>query len=262
MSLFDNQFNTDLPTGVNLASDLDDIIKLSTKRSLDERYMLEHFSLNSGGSDTGDEDAQGRHKAGLVGCLGYGTEAERQALPSDPPSGIGSIFYETDTGLVKVYLTGGWVTWQFGVGTLYATAAEIETGTEDNKAISPLTLRQADTEFVLLPTPITILGTVDLDPDLDQAGIDITNLTALHCKVEGQAVGGTFSQFNASLPDGTASGTLTEIFYYQLAGTDILKRRDIVVIPVNRITESVTFSKTGSVLDFELFAVTQRTYAE
>jgi microcystin-dependent protein len=118
MSAFNEDFQTDTPTGQSIASDIDIFINAQTKEALDERYSLEHNSLEDGGNDTSFDNAQGRHVAGMVGCLGVGTSVQRDALTTaERPPGIGAIWENTDNGYLERYTSSGWVQWTAG-GTI------------------------------------------------------------------------------------------------------------------------------------------------
>jgi hypothetical protein len=271
MSTFIEDFQTDDPDGQSIASDIDVFINAQTKQAINERLNLEHFDLEDAGNDTTDEDAQGRHKAGYVGAWGKGTAAEMRLVLT---AGIGSFWEITtvDAGeteapvgtMFRFEVGTGWTNSSFGQGAQYATPAEIETDPPADKAISALTLRQADTEFVALTTPITSIGTVTIATDLDQAGVDVTNIRALHVYFRLTAVIAVASNMSATYPDGTANGTSREIARVVLTGTATYVESGFDrVIPVNRITETVTFAEVGGVpLGFEVYGVTQRTYAE
>jgi hypothetical protein len=105
MAAFTNSFATDNPVGTSLANQLDAFIRTDTKAALDERFSLEHYSLETGVNDDEAQGGQGRHIPGKVGCLFYGTLAQIQAL-SNP--GVGSIAYATDQNNFYFLNTGGW----------------------------------------------------------------------------------------------------------------------------------------------------------
>lgn len=114
MAVFTNTFTTG-PQGTDLASNLDVAVRDETKNALEERYAQEHISLRSaeaGATTLGEANAQGRHKAGIVGCLGSGTTAAKNALSG---MGTGAIFFDTDENALYRYEIGtGWVLVEIG----------------------------------------------------------------------------------------------------------------------------------------------------
>ena len=104
MGTFANEFNTDKPVGSDQANTLDTIIEAKVKKSLAERYELEHVALNSGESTATDKTsaiAQGRHVPGLVGVLFTGTQAELDTFKTTALAangiGKGALALVTDT---------------------------------------------------------------------------------------------------------------------------------------------------------------------
>lgn len=106
MSAFLNPFSLTAPAGTDPANNIDGYILDGVKKALDERFKLEHQSLNTGTNETTSATAQGRHIPGKVGCLYYGTYAGLVALTAP---GNGAIGYATDTASFYFYLQGpGW----------------------------------------------------------------------------------------------------------------------------------------------------------
>lgn len=148
MAAFVNTFSTSLPVGTNAANAIDDYIRADTKAALNERLALEHQDLVTGGSDTQDITAQGRHKAGYVGFLGYGTYAEMTAITT---AGKGAFWelsvagggYDAGTTFRCLGPGSGWTPSQLASGTIYASQAEVDAGTASDVALAPLTFEGA-----------------------------------------------------------------------------------------------------------------------
>ena len=89
---FTHNFNTSLPTGTDRANQLDSYIRQAVKQALDERFGLEHISLASEEPMSNNPDstnAQGRHIAGKVGVLFWGTRDELLAISGAGHGAIG-----------------------------------------------------------------------------------------------------------------------------------------------------------------------------
>jgi hypothetical protein len=135
---FTNDYLLTKPDGTEFASTIDDIIK-ELKAAIDERLELEHYFATSGSTEENDANAEGRHRAGVVGFLGYGDQTEFDALTG---MGTGAVFYNTTTGLAYHYTIGtGWEVWPFGTGTVYATREQASAGIETDVAVAPEFLR-------------------------------------------------------------------------------------------------------------------------
>lgn len=105
------------PLGSSDANNLDGYILDSTKLALNERYNLEHQDLDGASDDSGDKNAQGRHKPGYVGVLFYGLKAD---LPTTG-MGEGSIAYTSDEGNFYRYVFGtGWNILAINADTIFA----------------------------------------------------------------------------------------------------------------------------------------------
>jgi hypothetical protein len=143
--LIDTELDSGIPQGSANASDIDSFIQ-NLKAAIIERLELEHYSIEQGAAGTSqtieDANAQGRHIPGLVGVLGMGTVAERNALGTP---GEGALYYCTDEdgiypeGTLYRYDNGWAPETQFTTGTIYASQAEVTAGTVSNKALAPLT---------------------------------------------------------------------------------------------------------------------------
>jgi hypothetical protein len=121
---FANQFRTDTPTGASLANQIDDFIAVDTKKALDERYSLEHQSLETGNTDPDNKEAQGRHIPGKVGCMFYGTHTALEAISSP---GDGSIGYATDIPGFYHFIHGtGWTPLSMGTDVVLADDITLE----------------------------------------------------------------------------------------------------------------------------------------
>lgn len=142
-----DEWDSTEPLGSRNAGDIDAYIR-NLKAALIERYELEHYSIEEGAAGTSTtkeaSTAQGRHIAGLVGCIGRGTHTAMNAM-SNP--GEGAFWITTDAsgapdnypeGTTYRYTSGAWVTSQLASGTIYASAVEAIDETTDNKALSPV----------------------------------------------------------------------------------------------------------------------------
>ena len=118
---FDNEFaltGENAPLGDSPANNIDGYILDSTKKSLNERYSLEHRALNGGITDDADPNAEGRHIPGLVGCVFVGTETARDALTG---MGVGAIAFVTDLQNFYHYTAGtGWQILAINSETIFA----------------------------------------------------------------------------------------------------------------------------------------------
>lgn len=117
---YDNEFaltGENAPLGGSPANNIDGYILDNTKKALDERYSVEHRSLNGGIEDETDPNAEGRHIPGVVGCLYVGTSAEREALSN---MGVGAICRTTDDGNFWYYSTTGWQILAINSDTIFA----------------------------------------------------------------------------------------------------------------------------------------------
>ena len=111
MTTFVYTFDPDTPVGTDPASQIDDYIKKDTKRSIAERYALEHIALDDTATGADDDDtniSQGRHKPGLCSVCYLGTTAE---INSDLSSAkAGAIAYDTTLGVLKRHDGTDWTT--------------------------------------------------------------------------------------------------------------------------------------------------------
>lgn len=117
---FDNEFaltGENAPLGDSPANNIDGYILDSTKKSLNERYSLEHRSLTDGVKEQGDPNAEGRHIPGLVGCVFVGTLLQRDALSG---MGVGAICYVTDEQNFYHYTATGWQILAINSDTIFA----------------------------------------------------------------------------------------------------------------------------------------------
>lgn len=157
---YDHNFDPQVPQGIDAASDLDTFIATTVKAALIERMRLEHYSLdgdvaqmNPGVNNPSDVAAQGRHVAGMVGCIGYGDQAAFNTVNGQTYGpGVGAYWISTNnidlgdgdgphpSGTAFIMTINGWVVSQFGLGTVYADQAEVDAGLIDDKAVSPATL--------------------------------------------------------------------------------------------------------------------------
>jgi len=149
--MFDNFFEITKPLGSDYARDLDIAISANTKGALNERLSVEHYDLSKEGpynGSTATGASQGRHIPGMVGVLGWGTPAERNAL-TDPAPGIGAIWVITEedtgynpplpSGTTFRYTFNGWIPTQLASGTIYATAEQVNDGAVGDRALNPKT---------------------------------------------------------------------------------------------------------------------------
>ena len=108
MPIFGKSFDKTTPVGVDPANALDTYIRDLVKVAVAERYALEHYALDSaevGADDSDNANAQGRHVAGVVGCMFVGTTVEISDLTG---MGKGAIVFDTTFGYFRVW-DGGWV---------------------------------------------------------------------------------------------------------------------------------------------------------
>lgn len=151
MTAFTNTF-TQGPIGSEAANGLDVYIRSDNKNALEERYAIEHISLRSGevgATDSSNSNAQGRHKPGIVGVMGYGTQAEMDALLN---MGNGALFLNTTTGYFYHYQSDtGWSVVPIAYTGVIASDAEAVAGTVENKAINPKQLKVLRTEIEASP---------------------------------------------------------------------------------------------------------------
>jgi len=154
MATYGSEIDPAVPQGDKDAADLDIFIQ-NHKAAIIERLELEHYSVEKGAAGTstttGNPSAQGRHIAGKVGCIGKGSHADMNALVTvDTPPGDGSFWITTDpSGAPDNYDSGttyrytsteGWKPAQLATGTIYASKAEVDAGTVEDKAVNPKTL--------------------------------------------------------------------------------------------------------------------------
>ncbi|MDB4261292.1 hypothetical protein N9878_00355 [bacterium] len=277
MAEYDNRFDLDTPQGIDLASGIDGYILDDTKKSLNERYAQEHYSLTTPGSlESTDINAQGRHIAGKVGVLGRGTLAARAAIGA-PGEGAGWECTEEDpsgpypAGTFYRYDKAGglgWVPAQFATGTVYATPAEVAAGTVEDKAINPASLRQVDSEYVSITS-----GTLDLTQTVatsytyniaDFDGPDVVpaelRVLHIHCDATNET---SDSLIYVTYPDGIeriiagteSSGVIGD------SGTLL-----VAAVPIKQAQRSsitIRMSRSGvGVTKFTIFGATQRTFEE
>lgn len=271
---FLNPFDTTLPVGTNLANNIDGYILDGTKKSLDERYSLEHESLNSGANDDTIAGGQGRHIPGKVGCFGMGTTAERLAVVAP---GDGAVWLDTDDDIFYRYDLsggGGWLDPQFGTGTAYATPAEVEAGLVE-KAISTETLRQADWEYVDINSHTAYGITQNTsfgknDKNWEVAGFQNTGGTVvpseirlLHVLVTCKVTTGGTASVVASYP-GTLSDKVLLKNNNNFAVVETIVDQ-VATIPVNSDTTFVNIIAdiiTNGFAQYTIIGATQRTWAE
>jgi hypothetical protein len=159
----------------------------------------------------------------------------------------------------------GWTDAQFGSGVAYATTAEIASATPPaDKAISAATLRQADTKFVPLTTPITAWGDVTI-ADLVGTGLIPANVRQLHilCYVGAVEIATVYynGHIKATYPDGVdrviAEYIVNDNIYSDTSrtGSNLILPIDPVAAPVVTFTPSTFGYNTMSI-----FAVTQNSY--
>ena len=120
MSAFEKDFVETTPPGSALANTLDTVIQ-DFKTGLNERYELEHNALDASGTGQDDSDsanAQGRHLPGRVACTYIGTTTEIAALTGMVK---GSLAYDTDLGILKLYNGTNWTTYTLGNAPLSGT---------------------------------------------------------------------------------------------------------------------------------------------
>ena len=157
---YEETFNTNEPLGSRAANGLDEYISADTKKSLNERYEVEHVALDSaevGATDPANSNAQGRHIPGKVGCLFLGTVAERNALSG---MGNGAIAYTTDDNNFTRYEQGvGWSIFALSSETILA---DEETLTIVGNVLSMNRQHQQWTEEEVLLDGATISTDCDL----------------------------------------------------------------------------------------------------
>lgn len=206
------------PLGSRNASDIDNYIR-NLKGALNERMKLEHYSIDAADGEsttTGDVNAQGRHVAGLVGCIGRGTYATMTAL-TEPGEGAFWIKTDsaggTDAGTTYRYTSGAWVASQLATGTIYATAAEAIDGATTDKALSPATVVLAISQDTELTYKVPTAGTTALTKsvtgtynyviaDFTGTGVDTDLIRGVYVETVGAATNGV-AYVKAEMPDGT-----------------------------------------------------------
>ena len=156
MSILAHIFTTG-PQPTNPANKLDSYIREDTKAALNERYSLEHVALDdgtSGATDPSNPNTQGRHIPGKVGTMGYGTNAQMNALTG---MGNGAIFLTTDSpSQFWFFMQGfGWRIIPISYSGVIATDAEAVAGVVTDKAINPAQIKSviaANVDLVFIPT--------------------------------------------------------------------------------------------------------------
>jgi len=144
MAVFPDTYSETTPQGSDLANTLDTVIQ-TDKRAIDQRIELEHYSLVDGNNDAASLLAQGRHVPGKVQAVFIGTTAEINALTGMTK---GSLAYDTDLGLLKIFNGSDWDT--IGVGGVGTAAQRLAfagyLGSNQNIPSNTETVVEVDTE--------------------------------------------------------------------------------------------------------------------
>ena len=281
MATFNEDFQTDTPQGDSLASDIDIFINAQTKGALNERLSLEHYNLETGVDSTTIDGGQGRHIAGVVGMLGEGTIAVRDALTLATQPGIGAMWVSTNVDAFsnpagtcfRYNDPGGWEPANFGTGAVYADAATVEAGTEALQSISPLTLRQADWEYVdintgsnpinrsvsngSLPTPYTIAS-------FQNTAVTVVPSEIRTLIIRTKVVGS--NNYTATITADIPLTGATVVAQNEVIGVGISCTTDYIVhIPINKGQTIINIDMVAglfSTAEFTVIGAIQRTWAE
>lgn len=283
MSSFQYTFDTEDPKGSSLANQLDSFVRVGAKAAIGERIALEHVNLSLGQNDLTAQYGQGRHIAGKVGCMGYGTWAQMtDPLQFGGTPGVGSIWalseaytdgaFDYPAGTVLRYTSSGWISAQLKTqGTIYATDEEAVAGTTVDKAITPYQLVQSVVEKELVYRELNS-GTFDLDQTgvvsktydiedfADTGGLVVhANIRALYirCYATGRQV---LTGQTATPPVGDA-----QVIHMiaSTTGEEIAYSETVYRLPIAKDQVSTTIANYGSANNvFEILACDQWEYWE
>jgi hypothetical protein len=104
MSNFNDDFDINLPVGSSFARN-GQVELRKTRRSLQERFDLEHFGPGLGNQDNAHPGADGRHRPGKTSVTLLDTESN---ILATTPGASGALAFATDTGILYFWNGTNW----------------------------------------------------------------------------------------------------------------------------------------------------------